>query len=666
MKKLIALLFAASLFIAAVFLISRNVVTSINAAGEKVAATENAEPIANPTAPRKTMRAFNSEAELKSYFRELAANQKRETARRRSTAADGVSSNAAQAAPSSVAKSEAKSDDKSDSESVTNTQHAGVDEGGIVKLHGEHLVILRRGRLFTVKIGDNDLSPISAVNAYAPGVNPSNDWYDEMLVAGDKVVVIGYSYGRGGTEINLFDINRSGGLSYRSTHHLRSNDYYSSRNYASRLIGSKLVFYTPQYLNYNDANPISQFPAVRKWRRGAQNSEFVNIVAPTRVYRAEKPVNSNYGMALHTVTVCDLASAEFDCKATGVVGAPGRVFYVSPTSVYVWTTDWNYGEDAQRAKTNSMLYKMPLDGGAPSALGVAGSPVDQFSFLETENHLNVLVRSDNSGEGMWDSEVAAGDVALFRTNLESFSDGSETASDRRYRELPKPAGYTFQNRFVGDYLLYGTGSGWGNQRERDAANLYAVEFASGEVNTLNLKHNVDRIEALGNDAVVVGTNGQDLYFSPISLGSTPVLQDSYKRKNASQGELRSHGFFYKPDGGDKDSGLLGLPIARQGRAGYKHLVEDSAAIIFLRNNRLNFTEVGELDARPNRSANNDGCRASCVDWYGNARPLFVRGRVFALLGYEIVEGSMSGNRIAETRRISYAPNRQRRQTDLDE
>ncbi|MEY2395762.1 MAG: hypothetical protein QOF94_2107, partial [Acidobacteriaceae bacterium] len=53
----------------------------------------------------------------------------------------------------------------------------------------------------------------------------------------------------------------------------------------------------------------------------------------------------------------------------------------------------------------------------------------------------------------------------------------------------------------------------------------------------------------------------------------------------------------------------------------------------------------------------DGCRASCVDWYGNSRPLFVRGRVLALLGYEIVEGSFKDGRLRETRRINYAPQR---------
>jgi hypothetical protein len=51
----------------------------------------------------------------------------------------------------------------------------------------------------------------------------------------------------------------------------------------------------------------------------------------------------------------------------------------------------------------------------------------------------------------------------------------------------------------------------------------------------------------------------------------------------------------------------------------------------------------------------DGCRASCVDWYGGARPLFVGARVFALLGYEIVEGAMMGGRMMELRRASFAP-----------
>ncbi len=640
MKKTLSIL-AALLMIAASVLIFSN--TRFN--GTITEANAELDPAgAEMTKPKKAMRAFRSEQELKDYFRAWQERNKRDRQLRAAKSDSSANESSLSASPSAASK------DAKEEDSVTNNQHAGVDEGGIVKLHGDHLVILRRGRLFTVKIGDNSLKPVDAVDAFAPGVNPQSDWYDEMLVSGNTVVVIGYSYGRGGTEVNLFDIDELGGLDYRSTYHLRSNDYYSSRNYASRLIGSKLIFYTPMYLGYYGGDPMERFPAVRKWHKGATDKEFERIIPATNIYRAERPVESNDSMALHTVTVCDLASRDFSCTATGTLGAPGRVFYVSPSSVYVWTTDWNYA--GGRSKSASMLYKMPLDGTAPSAVGVTGAPVDQFSFLESgDQHLNVLVRSDGYGEQMWGSEFAAGDVALFRMPVDSFSDGSLDAPRYRYQELPKPGGYTFQNRFVGDYLLYGTGSGWGRPEKKDAANLYAVNWANGDVNNLSLKHGVDRIEQMGKDAVVVGTNGSDLYFSPIRLGQTPEVKESYARKNASQGELRSHGFFYKADG--RDSGLLGLPIAREGRAGYRHLVEGSAAILFLRNESLSFDEIGEMEAR--NSSTNDGCRASCVDWYGNARPLFIKNRVFALLGYEIVEGNISRDRIQEMRRINYSP-----------
>ncbi|MEJ7624644.1 MAG: beta-propeller domain-containing protein [Pyrinomonadaceae bacterium] len=640
------LVFAALATAAAAFLFSCTQFGSLASGADPIAAVVGAGK------PNKTLRAFRSDQELKEYFRQLAEKQKRDTERREDSGVSLSSNAAASPVSKSAAESQSVATDGVNADSVTNNQHAGVDEGGIVKVHGEHLVLLRRGRLFTVRIGDNSLKPVTAINAYAPGVNPSSDWYDEMLVSRNTVVVIGYSYGRGGTEINLFDIDAGGNLDYRSTYHLRSNDYYSSRNYASRLIGDKLVFYTPQYLGYG-GEPTKQFPAVRKWRKGATDDEFQSVVKPTRVYRAERPIESTSGQALHTVTVCDLARREFSCDGTGVLGAPGRVFYVSPTSVYVWTTEWSHGHrSGSLTQTGSMLYKMPLDGSAPSGLGVSGSPVDQFSFLESDDdHLNVLIRSEGRGEQMWGSEVASRDVALFRVPTAQFSDGNEAASIHLYRELPKPEGYTFQNRFVGGYLLYGTGSGWGQPKNIESANLFAVDWKTGDVDNLRLDHGVDRIEQMGKDAVVIGTNGQDLHFSPIRLGRSPTVMANYVRKNAAQGELRSHGFFYKSDG--TDSGLLGLPIARGGRPGYRHLKEDSAAILFLQNRGLGFTDIGELEAK--NASTNDNCKASCVDWYGNARPLFIRNRVFALLGYELVEGSVSGNRIGETRRVNYSP-----------
>jgi hypothetical protein len=594
----------------------------------------------------RTMRAFHSDSQLRSYFKAIAERHKRLTHRAPKSALFDLQ-NAAPLEESSKAKNEAGGA----GESVTNTQHAGVDEGGIVKVHGNHLVVLRRGRLFTVAIGGDALKPISVADAFGPDINPEDTWYDEMLVSENTIAVIGYSYDRGGTEIGLFKINDKGQLTYQFTYHLRSNDYYSSRNYASRLIGNKLIFYTPSYLTVGSEDPLAEFPAVRRWHRGAKDGEFKRVVPATRVYRPEYLIDSQYGLALHTVTVCDLADGGFACEATGVVGPSGRVFYVSPTSVYVWMSQ-QFGR-GKESPSQSLVYRMPMDGSAPSALRVSGSPVDQFSFLESENEqLNVLVRSDSAGDGMWSAERAAGDVALLRVPFSSFSDGSETAPVSSYHSLPKPDGYTFQNRFVADYLLYGSGSGWGSPVKTETGKIYAAKWRTGESHVLKLVHGVDRIEAMGGDAVIVGTDGKDLHFTSVRLGEVPEIVSSYARVGASQGELRSHGFFYKPDG--DESGTVGLPIALPGRPGYEHLFEDSAAILFLRNSSLQFEELGELEARSEGEVA-DRCRASCVDWYGNARPLFLRGRVFALLGYEIVEGDVMDGRIRERRRISYAP-----------
>jgi beta propeller domain-containing protein len=604
-------------------------------------------------APTRKMQAFKSDQELKRYFKRLAKKRKNLQTETLGVGAGvaGVAGTAnKEPAPAKSAASPLMRG-RGDDEPVTNTQHAGVDEGDIVKLHGDHLVILRRGRLFTVEIAGSLLKPVSAIDAFGFDIDPNDTWYDEMLVSNDTIVIIGYSYGRDGTEVGLFNINAQGQLSYRATYHLRSNDYYSSRNYASRLIGEKLIFYSPLYIAPEENAVLDSLPAVRKWHKGATEKEFQRIIPAQRIYRPETTFGAEDELALHTVTVCDLANGGFNCQATSVLGPDGNVFYVSPDSVYVWATSWNYDSDTSK----SILFRMPLDGSDPSALRVYGSPVDQFSFLQSDDyHLNVLVRSEGKGDGMWAAEFAEGDVALLRVPLNTFSDGRVAAPESSYRHLPTPEGDEFQNRFIGNYLLYGTGGTWfgDSRKDKSSADLYVVEWASRKSYNLKLPHGVDRIEQLGNDAVVVGADEKDLHFSAVRLGDRPEIVSRYTRRGASQGETRSHGFFYKPD--SDNSGLLGLPISRPGRPGYEHLFESSAAILFLRNEGLQFSEIGELAAQADKAVD-DKCRASCVDWYGNARPLFIRGRMFALLGYELVEGAWDDGRIRELSRTSYAP-----------
>jgi hypothetical protein len=255
---------------------------------------------------------------------------------------------------------------------------------------------------------------------------------------------------------------------------------------------------------------------------------------------------------------------------------------------------------------------------------------------------------------MWRQDYAEGALSLLRVPLASFGDGSRAAPRSRYRHLPTPEGGGLQNRYVGDWLLYGTGAGLFG-RGTDSAAVFAVRWSGGGGPlSLTLPHGVDRIEAMGSGAVVVGSDGRDLHFSGVRLGTAPALADRYTRPNAAQGETRTHGFFYRPDG--DDVGVLGLPIRGPGRPGYGvlQLVHGSASVLFLRNQAFRLRELGELAANGAVAAD-DACRVSCVDWYGNARPLFLRGRIFALLGYELVEGREDDGRIRELRRVSFTP-----------
>ena len=616
-----------------------------------------------------TLKPYRDDAELASALDRWRASSQpalRERARMASGMAPGVAQSMAAPAPMAAAAPAADSARGTASpaaESITSVQTAGVDEGGIVKRAGDHLIILRRGRLFTVRVGGDQLQPVSQLDAYAPGSDPRGAWYDELLISGNTVVVVGYSYARGGTEIGLFELGGDGGLAYRATYHLRSFDYYSARNYASRLIGQKLVFYSPTVLQPWGPPWVQMMPAMRRFSGQALPSDFDRILPATRVFRTDDEFEPGQPLALHTVTNCDLGAAPLRCDSSAVLGPVGRVFYVSAGSVYVWTSqNPRRGTSGDREPSNapqSAVFRLPLDGTAPSGLKTAGVPTDPMSFLEdAQGHLNVLLREQGNGEGMFGAFSSRGRTALLRVPLSAFGDGRSAAAREHYRRVPGPDAAGLQNRFVGDWLLWGAG---------DSA--WALRYAQpGDAVALQPQHAVERIEALGEHALLVGNVGADLHFSAVRLPAVRSRYDAraearieghHVQAGSRQDETRSHGFFYRATGSDE--GLLGLPVVSSEstrRTAYPQRAEASAAVVVLRQHGLSFTALGDLAAQAGPRVD-DGCKASCTDWYGNARPIFLGERVVALMGYELVEGRLQGHgrseQIVERRRVNFSP-----------
>jgi hypothetical protein len=301
------------------------------------------------------------------------------------------------------------------------------------------------------------------------------------------------------------------------------------------------------------------------------------------------------------------------------------------------------------------VFRIPLDGSAPTGLKTAGVPIDQMSFLEDgTDHLNVLLRADGAGEGMWGSEQTRGAMALLRVPLVAFGDGRGSAQREHYRALPALGGYSVQNRYVGDWLLWG---GWNMNSGRGEAAAYALRYADdAAAQPLAPGHAIERIEALGDQALLVGDAGGDLHFTAVRLrGPRAELAGEHVQQGARQGETRTHGFFYRATG--RDDGLLGLPILEPAHGpshGVYRGTQGAASVLFVRQHDLAFTALGALQSDP-AAFRDDACKASCVDWYGNARPIFLGERVIALMGYELVEGRVAGDRIEERRRASFAP-----------
>ena len=547
--------------------------------------------------------------------------------------------------------------------SITNNQEANVDEGDIVKARGDMLVILRRGRLFTVSLAGGAQRPVDSINAFPPGDAGQDAWYDEMLLDGDRVVVVGYSYERGGTEINRFRLDPTGHLRFEDAYHLRSNDYYSDRNYASRLIGHRLIFYTPLQLGWRGDNPLEALPGLRKWRPGlGRDAPFRPIATARQIYivptmRDDRDAQID---TLHSVTTCDLTAPVLDCSAIGVLGPASRTFYVSADAVYLWVSEWSRRE-RKAGEAEAFLYRLPFGPEPPSAIATRGAPIDQFSFRadESDGVLNVLLRKEGQGDAMFGPEVSAGRVALLRVPIDAFGDGSQDAPAAYYRRAADAAWAAMvvpQPLRRRSRPLRRPAPMARTPRTRPCSSR---RIRGGRVSEIALDHAIERIEPLGQDALVVGSGGAGGARLHRDRAAAGRRAGTRRRLHPGSGRARAR------LAATPSSSVPGRPTARPGcsacrsrappEPAYQRFFGSAASMLFLRRDARRFAQGGRA-RREAQDVVDDACQASCVDWYGNARPIFLGNRVFALLGYELVEGRLDGGgRIREIGRVNFAP-----------
>ena len=582
------------------------------------------------------------------------------------------------------------------SPSITNNQKSGVDEGDIVKLIGRHLVILQDGRLFSVDLGEKSgaMRVAGRTNVYD---NPDDDaWYDEMVVNGDLIAVLGYSYARDASEVTVLRVGDDGGFTRLDKFFINSEDYYDEDNYATRLIGDKLILYTPIDLYWAARNgALPDWPVIRRAQDFGADGEPSRagrpLLAATNIYR---PVQLTLRPVLHAVTVCPIGRKRpAECSTQGVIGPWDREYFVSEDSAYLWIDEShdlgslvaNRGgcanfQESEFGGFGSFVYRLPVSGRSAGFLRASGAPFNQFSLDASEEEFRALL--SNVGAGHCDSDDAvwedvAFETAYFSAPLRSFTLSGERQAPSRYTKTPD-LDYEVENRFTETHVVYGARSNWtsyppdAEDGPRSSQVVAAPVANPSAYATLTAPHEVIRVERAGDAVVLTGyADASGLNISTIDLRAAPRLAATAKLDFRFETEGRSHAFNSLV--GEDGAGMIGLPTATLStEAGRWWWRSETSDVSFLKLDAdLGLTSVGSLYATPvppsREDLDEDGdldaadkvvsspagyqCEVSCVDWYGNSRPIFIGERVFALSGFELIEGALSGDRIIEVARI---------------
>ena len=552
---------------------------------------------------------------------------------------------------------------------ITNVQTAGVDEGDIVKMIGRFVIVLQDGRLFSVDTGDGagELTLVDRADVYRS--RGADTWYDEILVHESRIVVTGYNYGENATEYSVFSLSPRGRFTREAVYFLSSDDYYDVENYATRLVEGNLVIYTPLQAAY--AGRGVRWPLVRRWLREDEHEAVTT--SGRRLFDARdiyRPIQSTLSPTIHTISVCPLGSPragdELDCRSTAIAGPGAREFYVSNDHIYLWLS---HGYEHNSTTTHcegrtpgsfayageAALFQISLADGRPRAMFVRGRPYDQLGMEATGEAFRALaVWTDNRCA----DHVEDLPLRFFSTPLGAFSTQPRPAPEADFTPLPSPGGRGLENRFTATHLVYGARERWSSYPPRGAQELSGRVVAAPSDNpaaatVLDTPHNIIRVESIGVKAVLTGYRREGaLSLSVLDLRQTPRLANTLEIEGRYESEGRSHAFNASVDA--DGAGLMGLPTVQlrggSGRWWWNSEASDVSFMSLDAEGRI--AALGELASNPEAEHPSYSCEVSCVDWYGNSRPIFARGRIFALSGTELIEGKVQNGRIAERGRVN--------------
>ena len=432
--------------------------------------------------------------------------------------------------------------------------------------------------------------------------------------------------------MNRFRISPDGQLSFEDAYHLRSNDYYSSRNYASRLIGNRLIYYTPLYLGHGGDDPLDALPGCAPLGTDASTAR----IPPHRrrapgLYRAA---------AARRRRGADRGAAQRDQLRSHRPGARLRRHRRARPRLAHFLRLRKCGLSVGRRlarRRAKRRRRAPTSTGCPSRAGrgrrrsarAAPRPTNSPSArMPRAGRIDVLVAL----AGRRRRDVAARDQQRRRRPaagaVPAFGDGSEEAAGALYRDLPAPRGTGLRSsRTASSATMSSTAmaaaataraaQGW-RRRRAGARRPGAIQLAAA--------HGVERIEVHRQRRARGRRRRRRTSASPRSICRGASRASATATSTAArQGEAAA-----TPSSSAPIRAAATAPRARSAcrspRRSRPHITAISAAprrcCSCAATSAASAPPASSTPGRP--TSTDDGCQASCVDWYGNARPIFMR------------------------------------------
>lgn len=560
-----------------------------------------------------------------------------------------------------------------DGVSITNNQEAAVDEGGIVKRKGNNLIVLRKGKLYSIHIGAQ-LTKTDEIDLQPEGWK-HEAWYDELLVYNNILVVIGFSYENDSSEYVFFELDGAGKFSRKGAYLVSSGDYYSEKNYAGRLVGDKLIFYIENMeFDFEEENT----PYDRKFLSPftARIDEFGNADEAYPLFSHHdiySPVLTSRYVQFTTVVICPINLERFSCTAKSILGAEMESYYASSDAYYFWMrgSEWNIDYAAipnnklkryARSKfyeewppfKYSAMYRIPFNNDPIGIVKIKGVPIDQFSFKQGSEHLHILAREGVDERDWFYAEYEQGSTFVASIPLKQFENGISELPEYAFTKIAEDNDGKKINRFVGNKLVYASDN---DEVDEKASTVYVLDMEHPEtVTEFLLESEMQQLHPIGKNILLVEYNrDKSTQYQTLALENTIQLVDTYAEPDSKLAESRSHGFFYKPD---VDGGMFAMPGftevsgRKEKEGGGFYYPEDVADMLYTRvTHDLHLHPAGILEGDKTLVWDDESCDVSCYDWYGSSRPIFWGNRIFALLKYELIEGVREGDVVRELQRI---------------